>query len=53
MLKDVEKYIGNVVGFKVENVLYLYTYIKPRIIEKHWKDTLGWGTLERPPKFYF
>jgi len=24
MLKDIEKYIGDVVGFRVENILYLY-----------------------------
>jgi hypothetical protein len=50
MLEDIEKYIGDVVGFRVENILYLYI-LKPRIIGK-----IGWilgdiGTW--PPKFYF
>jgi hypothetical protein len=50
MLEDIEKYIRDFVGFKVENILCLY-FFKPRIIEKHRKD-IG-GTLERPPKIYF
>jgi hypothetical protein len=40
MLEDIEKYIGDVVGFRVENILYLYIY-KPRIIAKHRKDIGG------------
>ncbi len=40
ILEDIEKYIGDVVGFKVENILYLYIY-KPRIIGKHRKDIGG------------
>jgi hypothetical protein len=46
MLEDIEKCIGDVVGFRVENILYLYIY-KPRII-----GSIGrtWGTMERPPK---
>jgi hypothetical protein len=42
MLEDIEKYIGDVVGFRVENILYLYIY-KSRIIAigKHRKDIGG------------
>jgi hypothetical protein len=34
MLEDIEKYIRDVVGFRVENLLYLY-FLKPMIIGKH------------------
>jgi len=40
MLEDIEKYMGDVVGFRVENILYLYFY-KPRIIGKHREDIRG------------
>jgi hypothetical protein len=33
MLEDIEKYIGNVVGFRVENILYLYIFKT----KDHWK----------------
>ncbi len=46
MLEDIEKYIGDVVCFKVENILYLY-FLKPRIIEKHRKDI---GDARKAPK---
>jgi hypothetical protein len=46
MLEDIEKCIGDVVGFRVENILYLYIY-KPRIIGKHRKDM---GDSGKAPK---
>jgi hypothetical protein len=50
MLEDIEKYIRDVVGFKVENVLYVY-FFKPRIIEKHRMDIRGhW---KGPQRFIF
>jgi uncharacterized membrane protein len=50
MLEDIEKYIKDVVGFKVENILYLYIFE----INDHWKNigrTLG--DVRKAPKFYF
>jgi hypothetical protein len=50
MLEDIEKYIGDVVGFKVENIFYLFIY-KPRIIEKHRKVIKG--RWKGPQRFIF
>jgi hypothetical protein len=49
MLEDIKKYIASVMGFRVENILYIYIFFKPRIIGKHKKDIRGhW---KGPPNF--
>jgi hypothetical protein len=44
MLEDIEKYIGDVVGFRVENILYLYI-LKTRLIGEHRMDIGGHWNL--------
>jgi hypothetical protein len=39
-LEDIEKHIGDVVGFRVENILDFWIF-KPRTIGKHMNDIRG------------
>jgi hypothetical protein len=50
MLEDIEKYMGDVVGFKVENILYLYNFLNQRSLGKIGRTLLDVG---KAPKIFF
>jgi hypothetical protein len=41
MSKDTKKYIGDIIGIKVENILYFIYIFEPRVIGKHGRKDIG------------
>jgi hypothetical protein len=49
MLEDTKKYINDVVGTSVENILYFICIVILGIVEKHGRKNIG-GCLKRAKK---